>query len=88
VWRFQMTRESWRWTERALVAAALLSLLAFWLLELWFLKTAPQSSNPDLGAIYPVVWRGTTVYVTAVQQLETDALFWGGPPLLIVALGG
>jgi hypothetical protein len=39
-----MTRKIWRWAERALVLAALLSLLSFGLLEFWFLKTAP--SNP------------------------------------------
>ena len=76
----------WRSIELALVVAAICSLIAFWLAEIWLLKTSPKSSNEALGAIYPANWHGTTVYVTAVQQFETDALFWGGPLLLIAAL--
>lgn len=80
-----MTREIWRWAERAVVLAALLSLLSFGVLEIWFLKTAP--SNPGSGAIHAIRWHGATVYLTDAQQLETDTLFWGGPVLLLVALG-
>jgi hypothetical protein len=80
-----MTRNIWRWAERALVLAALSSLLSFGLLEFWVLKTAP--SNPGSGAIHAIKWHGATVYLTDTQQLETDTLFWGGPVLLLVALG-
>jgi hypothetical protein len=38
-----------------------------------------------LGAIHPVNWHGTTVYITAIQQLETDVLFWGSAVLFAVA---
>ena len=81
-----MTRENWQWIERALGGAALFSLLAFWLLEFWFFKTLPKSSDPALGAIHPVNWHGTTVYITTIQQLETDVLFWGSAVLFAVAL--
>ena len=80
-----MRRAIWRWTERALVLAAVCSLLAVGFLEVWFFKTAPKLSDPVLGAIHPVNWGKTTVYVTAVQQLETDTLFWGSAVLLAVA---
>jgi hypothetical protein len=80
-----MTRKIWQWAERGLLLAALLSLLSFGLLEFWFLRTAP--SNPGLGAMHAIKWHGATVYLTDTQQLETDTLFWGGPVLLLVALG-
>jgi hypothetical protein len=67
---------SWRWTEITLGIAALCSLLAFWLLEFSFSQTSPKSSNPVSGAIYPVNWHGEIVYVTVIQQRETDILFW------------
>jgi hypothetical protein len=55
-------------------------MLAFLRLGSWFLKTSPKSSDPALGAIYPINWHGTTVYVTAVQELESNSLFvFGGP---------
>ncbi|MGO8913027.1 MAG: hypothetical protein ACLQDM_27395 [Bradyrhizobium sp.] len=79
-----MTRKIWGWAERALVLAALLSLLFFGVLEFWFFKTAP--TNPSLIAIHAIKWRGTTGYLTAAQQLETDTLFWGGAVLLLVAI--
>jgi hypothetical protein len=80
-----MKRDIWWWLERALVVAALLSIVSFGLLEFWFFKTSP--GRPGVDAILPVNWHGTIVYVTAAQQLETDALFWGGPALLLLALG-
>jgi hypothetical protein len=68
------------------VLAEALSLLSFGLLEFWFLRTAP--SNPGSGAIHAIKWHGaSTVYLTDAQQLETDTLFWGGPVLLLVAIG-
>jgi hypothetical protein len=80
-----MTRNFWRWTEKAVVLTACLSLLSFGILEYWFLETAP--SNPVFGAIHAIKWHGTTVYLTDAQQLKADLLFWGGPVLLLVALG-
>jgi len=70
-----MTRKIWRWAERGLVIAASLSLLSFAVLEGWILKTAP--TDPNLIATRAIKWRGTTIYLTAAQQLETDILFWG-----------
>lgn len=81
-----MTRENWQWIERTLGAAALFSLVGYWLLEFWFFKTLPRSSDPALGAIHPVNWHGTLVYITAVQQLEATALFWGSAVLFAAAL--
>jgi hypothetical protein len=81
-----MTRESWQRTKRALVVAALSSLAAFWLLEFWLFRTSPKLKNQALGAINPINWHGTIVYVTAAQQFETDALFWGGVTLLMAAV--
>jgi hypothetical protein len=80
-----MTRTIWRWVERAVVLAALLSLLSYGVLEVWFLETAPR--NPGSGAVHAIKWHGTTVYLTDAHQLETDTLFWVGPVLLLVALG-
>jgi hypothetical protein len=81
-----MTRAAWQWSGQALVFAALCSLVAFALLEYWFFQTSPRSIDPTLGAIYPMNWRKTTVYVTAAQHLETDALFWGGVLLFLAAV--
>jgi hypothetical protein len=81
-----MTRASWRRAEGVLACAAVCSLLAFLCLEFWFFKTSPKSSDSALGAIYPINWHGTIVYVTPVQQLETDALFWGSVALFLTAL--
>ena len=55
------------------------------LLEVWFLKTAP--ANPVFGGIHAIKWHGTIVYLTDAQQLQIDTLFWGGPVLLLIALG-
>jgi len=80
-----MARKSWKWAERAAVLAGVSSLVSFGLLEYWFLRTA--TATPSLGATHAIKWHGATVYLTAAQQLETDALFWGGPVLLLIAVG-
>jgi hypothetical protein len=80
-----MTRAAWRWAAKAFVVAAICSLLSFGFLEYWFLKTAP--TNPVSGANHAIKWHTTTIYLTNAQQLETDVLFWGGPVLLLVAIG-
>ena len=68
------------------MVAALSSLAAFWFLEYLFFKTSPKLKNQALGAINPINWHGIIVYVTAAQQFETDALFWGGVTLLMATV--
>jgi hypothetical protein len=81
-----MTRKGWQREEWALAIAATCSLLAFWGLEVWFLKISPKSKDPALGAIYPIDWHWTTIFVTAVQELASNTLFWGAVVLFLVAL--
>jgi hypothetical protein len=80
-----MRQAVWRWAERGLVAAAVCSMISCVLLEVWFLKTAP--TTPVFGGIHAIKWHGTIVYLTDAQQLQIDTLFWGGPVLLLMALG-
>jgi hypothetical protein len=79
-----MTRAAWRWAGKALVAAAICSLLSFGFLEYWFFRTA--SSTPVSGATHAIKWHAKTIYLTESQQLETDTLFWGGVLLFLAAV--
>lgn len=81
-----MVRESWQRAEWTIAFTAVRSLLAFLCLEYWFLETSPKLSSPGLGAIYLINWHGTTVYLTAAQELDTNALFWGSIMLFLIAL--
>jgi hypothetical protein len=49
-------------------------------------ENLPKSNDPALGAIYPIDWHWTTIYVTAVQELASNTLFWGAVVLFLVAL--
>lgn len=79
-----MTQKLWRWAERAAVPASFASIVAYGILEVWFLKNAP--TEPVAGAAHAIKWRGATIYLTDAQQLATDILFWGGPLLLLAAV--
>jgi hypothetical protein len=74
----------WRWAERAVVAAAFASLVAYGILEFCFLKNGP--TEPVSDATHAIRWRAATIYLTNAQQLTADTLFWGGPVLLLVAV--
>jgi hypothetical protein len=79
-----MTQKIWRLAERATVAAAFVSLIAYGTLEFWFLKSAPTESI--VGATHAIKWRGATIYLTDAQQVTADILFWGGSLLLLAAV--
>jgi hypothetical protein len=85
-----MTQKIWRLAKRAAVAAAFASLVAYGILEFWFLKNGP--TKPVSGATHAIRWRAATIYLTDAQQVTADILFWGGPLLLLAAafvnLGG
>jgi len=57
---------------------------SFGFLEYWFFKTA--SNTPVSGATHAIKWHAKTIYLTDAQQLETDALFWGGVLLFLAAV--
>ena len=67
------------------MTGAICSIIFYILLELWLLETAP--TNPVLGATHAIKWQRTIIYLTDAQQLQTDLLFWGGPVLLLIAVG-
>jgi hypothetical protein len=79
-----MTQKIWRLAERAVVAAAFASLVAYAILEFWFLKNAPI--EPVAGATHAIRWRAATIYLTDAQQVTADILFWCGPLLLLAAV--
>jgi hypothetical protein len=66
------------------VAAAFVSLVAYGVLEFWFLKNGP--TEPVSGVTHAIRWRAANIYLTDAQQLTADTLFWGGPVLLLVAV--
>jgi hypothetical protein len=81
-----MAREGWQCWEKMLSGTAFLAFAGFTLLQFWFWKMSPRASDSGLGAIYPLNWHGTLVYLTAFQQAVSDALFYGSGVLFLAAV--
>ena len=57
-------------------------------LEGYYLSTLSPFADPSTGAIYPLEWHSSRVYLTSQQQLRTQIPFWVSLGFLTISIVG
>jgi hypothetical protein len=67
----------WKLLEILLVVSSILAFLSALYLGIRWAYTLPRLADPSTGRIFPLVYHGTTVFLTYSQDLLFKCLFYG-----------